>query len=81
MSLERLNNLPLNAVKPNFVAIFVFFVTAPLFIKIFSSYSQFPSHVTSISKNEMNIQISLCNAQHVNGMLNTSLEIFPKKMD
>ena len=36
-------------------------------------YSQFTSHMTSISENEMNIQ-------HVNGMLNVSLEIFLKKM-
>ena len=33
------------------------------------------SHVTSISENEKNIQISLCNVRHVNGMLNISLEI------
>ena len=42
-------------------------------------YSQFTSRMTSISKNEINIQISLCNVRHVNGMLNISLEIFPKK--
>ena len=42
-------------------------------------YSQFTSRVTSISENEMNIRISLCNVRHVNGMLNISLEIFPKK--
>ena len=35
--------------------------------------------VTSISENEMNIRISLCNVRYVNGMLNISLEIFPKK--
>ena len=35
--------------------------------------------VTSIPENEMNIRISLCNVRHVNGMLNISLEIFPKK--
>ena len=33
MRLERLNNLPLNTVKPNFVAIFVFFGTASSFIE------------------------------------------------
>ena len=36
---ERLNNLPLNAVKPNFVAIYMIvciFLTATLFIKIIS---------------------------------------------
>ena len=32
MRLERLNNLPLNTVTPNFVAIFVFFGTASSFI-------------------------------------------------
>jgi len=32
MSLERLNNLPLIAVQPNLVAIFVFFGTAASFI-------------------------------------------------
>ena len=37
------------------------------------------SHRTSISENEMNIQIPLCNVQHLNGILNISLEIFPKK--
>ena len=42
-------------------------------------YGQFTSRVTSISENEMNIPISLCNVRHVNGMLNISLEIFPKK--
>ena len=31
MRLERLNNLPLNTVTPNFVAIFVFFGTASSF--------------------------------------------------
>ena len=34
--LERLNNLPFNAVKLNFVTIFVFFVTAASFIEIIS---------------------------------------------
>ena len=43
------------------------------------NYSQSTSCVTSISANEMNIQISLCNVRHVNEMLNISLEIFPKK--
>ena len=33
MKLERLNNLPLNTVTPNFVAIFVFFGTASSFIE------------------------------------------------
>ena len=42
-------------------------------------YSQFMSRMTSISKNEMNIQISLCNVRQVNEMLNISLGIFPKK--
>ena len=37
MRFERLNNLPCNAVKPKFVAIFVFFVIAVSFIEIFSS--------------------------------------------
>ena len=36
MRLERLNNLPFNAVKLNFVTIFVFFVTAASFIEIIS---------------------------------------------
>ena len=36
MRLERLNNLPLNTVTPNFVAIFVFFVTASSFIETIS---------------------------------------------
>jgi len=36
MRLERLNNLPLNTVTPNFVAIFVFFGTASSFIEIIS---------------------------------------------
>ena len=35
--------------------------------------------MTSISENEVNIRISLCNVRHVNGMLNISLEILPKK--
>ena len=33
MRLERLNNLPLNTVTPNFVAIFVLFGTASSFIE------------------------------------------------
>ena len=37
MRSERLNNLPFNAIKLNLVAIFVFFVTAALFIEIISS--------------------------------------------
>ena len=42
--------------------------------------SQSTSCMTSISENEMNIRnFSLCNVQHLNGMLNISLEIFPKK--
>ena len=35
--------------------------------------------MNSISKNEINIRISLCNVRRVNGMLDTSLEIVPKK--
>ena len=35
--------------------------------------------MNSISKDEMNIQISLCNVRRVNGMLDISLEIAPKK--
>ena len=42
-------------------------------------YSQSTSRLTSISENEMDIRISLCNVRHVNGMLNFSLEIFSKK--
>ena len=42
------------------------------------SYSQPRSRVNSISKNEMNIRISLCNVRRVNGMLDISLEIVPK---
>ena len=34
--------------------------------------------MNSISKNEMNIRISLCNVRCVNGMLDISLEIVPK---
>ena len=41
--------------------------------------SQSRSRVNSISKNEMNIRISLCNVRRVNGMLDISLEIVPKK--
>ena len=37
MRLEGLNNLPLNTVTPNFVAIFVFFGTASTFIRRISS--------------------------------------------
>ena len=42
-------------------------------------YSQSRSRVNSISKNEMNIRISLCNVWRVNGMLDVSVEIVPKK--
>ena len=42
-------------------------------------YSQSKSRMTSISENEMNIQLFLCNVPHVNGILNISLAIFPKK--
>ena len=42
-------------------------------------YSQSTSSMTSVSKNEMNIRIPLCNVRHLNGMLNISLEIFPKR--
>ena len=35
--------------------------------------------MNSISKNEMNIRISLCNVRLVNGMLDISPEIVPKK--
>ena len=42
-------------------------------------YSQARSRVNSISKNEMNIRISLRNVRRVNGMLDISLEIVPKK--
>ena len=34
--------------------------------------------MNSISRNEMNIRISLCNVRRVNGMLDFSLEIVPK---
>ena len=37
MWLKRLKNLLFNAVKPNFVAIYVFFLTAALFFEIVSS--------------------------------------------
>ena len=37
MTFERLNNLPCNAVKSNFVAIFFIFVIAVSYIEIFSS--------------------------------------------
>ena len=47
--------------------------------EIQAPYSQSTSRVTSISKNEMNIQSLLCNVQHLNGMLHISLEIFPKR--
>ena len=35
--------------------------------------------MNSISKNEMNIRISLCNARRANVTLDISLEIVPKK--
>ena len=35
--------------------------------------------MNSISKNEMNIRISLCNVRRVNGMLDISLKVVPKK--
>ena len=37
MRLKRLNNLPFDAVKPNFVAIYVFFLTVASFIEIIPS--------------------------------------------
>ena len=37
------------------------------------------SCMTSFSKNEMNIQISLCKVQYMNGILKIPLEIFPEK--
>ena len=43
-------------------------------------YSQSMSRVTSISKNGMNIGIPLRNVRHLNGVLNISVEIVPKKM-
>ena len=43
------------------------------------SYSQPRSRVNRISKNEMNIRISLCNVRRVNGMLDISLKTVPKK--
>ena len=42
-------------------------------------HSQSTSHVTSISKNEMDIPIPLCNVRRFNGMLNICLEVFPEK--
>ena len=42
-------------------------------------YSQSTSRVTSIAENEMNIRSPLCNVRHLHGMLNISLEIFPKR--
>ena len=49
------------------------------FLFAMSAYSQPRSRVNSISKNEMNIRISLCNVRRENGMLDISLEIVPKK--
>ena len=43
------------------------------------AYSQSMSRMTSFFENEMNIRIPLCNVQHLKGMFNISLEIFPKK--
>ena len=37
------------------------------------------SGICKCSENEINIRIPLCNVRHLNGMLNISLEIFPKK--
>ena len=42
--------------------------------------SQSMLRMTSISENEMNIQIPLCKVQHFNGILKISLKIFSKKM-
>ena len=42
-------------------------------------YSQPRSRVNSIYKNEMTIRIFLCSVRRVNGMLDISLEILPKK--
>ena len=43
------------------------------------NYSQFTSHMTSISDNKMNIRIRLLNVRHLNEILKISLEIFSKK--
>ena len=56
---------------------FALFLLLTCSLSIF--YSRSTSRVTSISKNEMNIQNPLCNVRHLNGMLNISVEIFPKK--
>lgn len=37
------------------------------------------SHVTSISKNKMNLQIFICLVQHLDGILKISLETLSKK--
>ena len=50
-----------------------------IIVASYKNYSQSTSRVTSISGNEINIQIPLCNVRHLNGMLDISLEIFPKK--
>ena len=43
-------------------------------------YSQSTSRMASISENEMNILIPLCNVRQIlNWILNTSPKIFPKK--
>ena len=39
-----------------------------------ANYSQFISHLSSISESEMNIQISLCNVWHLDGILKISLK-------
>ena len=54
--------------------------TASLCLGSGGGYSQSTSRMTSISENEINIQIPLCNVRHLNGILKISLEIFPKKM-
>ena len=51
MRFERLNNLLCNAVKPNFVAIFVFFVIAISLIEMLSSKNdrgESGSHLVSL---------------------------------
>ena len=49
-------------------------------IELFIMFSsQFTSRMTSISENEMNIQIPLCNVQPLNGIVKISFETFHKK--
>ena len=49
-------------------------------IELFIMFSsQFTSRMTSISENEMNIQIPLCNVKHLNGIVKISFETFHKK--